>query len=70
MEDIIINKLCYFCINKEKKCKNCIRYKEYKQQNYIKYKCENYKKDETKIIGYNEKWIDNTLLDLEINKFK
>ena len=67
MEDIIINKLCDFCMNKKT---NCMNYKESKQKEVIVYKCNNYVKDERKVKGYDEKWIDNTLVNLEINKFR
>ena len=66
MEDIIKEKLCNFCINKNK---NCMKYKEYRSKNFIQYNCENYMKNEIKIKGYEEKWIDNTFINLEINKF-
>lgn len=67
MEDIIIEKLCNFCMNKKE---NCMKYNEYKTRNYIKYNCGNYEKNESKIKGYEEKWIDNTLINLQINKFR
>ena len=51
MEDIIIKKLCNLCMNKNDNC--------------MKYTCENYIKDETKVKGYEGKWIDNTLANLE-----
>ena len=67
MEDMIIKKLCNFCMNKND---NCMKYNEYKTRNFTKYTCENYIKDERKVKGYDEKWIDNTLANLEINKFR
>lgn len=67
MEDIIREKLCNFCINKKG---NCIKYNIYRSRNFTKYTCENYIKDERKVKGYDEKWIDNTLVNLEINKFR
>lgn len=66
MEDIIKEKLCNFCINKSN---NCMKYNEYKTKNFLQYNCDNYMKNEREIKGYEEKWIDNTLINLEINKF-
>ena len=61
MEDIIISKLCDFCMNKKT---NCMNYKESKQKEVIVYKCNNYVKDEKKIKGYEGKWIDSILSDI------
>lgn len=63
MEEIIINKLCSFCKNKNEKI-NCMNYKECKQNNLIVYKCNNYARNEEKIAGYDEKWIDNAIIDI------
>ena len=69
MEDIIDKKLCNFCKNKSE---NCNKQKSHeKVNNVIIYKCFNYQKDEDKVEGYNEKWIDNALIDIrEKNKRK
>lgn len=67
MEDIIKEKLCNFCMNK---CENCMEYKENKYNKLLVYQCENYNQNIDKIKGYDEKWIDNTLINLEINKYK
>lgn len=67
MEDMIIKKLCNFCMNK---CKDCMNYKEYKQSNLIVYGCNNYAKNEEKIRGYEGKWIDSTLTQIAIKSIK
>ena len=61
MEDIIMDKLCGFCRNRNT---NCMKYKKNKQNNIIVYKCINYAKNEDKIKGYDEDWIDKTLTKL------
>lgn len=61
MEEIIINKLCNFCMNK---CSNCMSYEQNIQKDIIVYKCNNYVKNEKKITGYNGKWIDNSIADI------
>ena len=65
MEDIIMDKLCGFCRNRNT---NCMKYKKNKQNNMIVYKCINYAKNEDKIKGSDEDWIDKTLTKLEIKK--
>lgn len=66
MEDIIVKELCNFCINK---CDNCMKCNIIKKNELTTYNCDNYIKNESKIKGYDEKWIDNILTSLEINKF-
>ena len=61
MEDIIKEKLCDFCMNKNEKC---IIYEKIEEKNMVRHKCRNYKKDETKIKGYTEKWIDTTIISI------
>ena len=67
MEDIIIKKLCNFCMNK---CKDCMNYEEYRQNNVTVYKCNNYTKNEDRIKGYEEKWIDSTLTQLAMKNLR
>lgn len=61
MGDIIIEKLCNFCKNKSE---NCLCYIVSENKNTTTYKCTNYIKNEYKIKGYNEKWIDNVVSDI------
>ena len=67
MEDMIIKKLCNFCMSKND---NCMKYNEYKTRNFIKYTCENYIKDETKVKGYEGKWIDSALTQIAIKNIR
>ena len=69
MEDVIRENLCNFCENYKRN--DCMKIRrEYKDYSDIYY-CQNYKlREDIKIIGYTEKWIDSILTNLEINKFR